>query len=149
LIQQQRTPQMKNSYVLKTMTDHQINFAFQVGCMVDFPFFLELVDLFPDPFTGLPEFFVRDLFAFFGKPKQSEKVELGMLSLPHLKRHKRNQVTGEYTVDAMVFGNNSLAEHSRVLILALLIDGDFSAAYEVIPWVNNPPRRIQAVAFLI
>src|SRR5918993_1544270 len=72
-----------------------------------------------------------------------------MPPLPHFKGDKSYQVTGKNTVNAMIFGNDALAQHAGVLILTLFINHDLFVGHEIIPWIYNSAMGIQAIALVI
>src|SRR5690606_35314487 len=76
-------------------------------------------------------------------------IELGMLLLPEFKGDKSNEVAGKYAVDAMVFRNDAVAQHTGVLILALFFHGDRAIRKKIIARVDDASMRIEAVAIVI
>src|SRR5260221_10676043 len=49
----------------------------------------------------------------------------------------------------MVFRNNSLAQHARILVFALAVDGDVVLRNKVVLRVDDPSMCIQTVALVI
>src|SRR5687768_5205971 len=72
-----------------------------------------------------------------------------MFFLPQLKCNKGNKVAGENTIDTMVFRNNLLTQHPRILILALLIDINRAVGDEIISSIYNSAMSIKAVSRLV
>ena len=58
LIYEQRPLQVKYANVIKSVPDHEINLAFQVGSMIYFVFSFQSIDFFSDALAGRTELFI-------------------------------------------------------------------------------------------
>src|SRR5687768_13956954 len=117
--------------------------------MVYFFFLLQFIDAFSYFLAGIAELFIGKFQIFLGKAEQAEQVQFRMVLLPELKGDKGDEVTCKYAVDSVIFGNNSLTEHARILVLALLVDGDGMVGDKIVPRVNDPVMRVETVPFIV
>ncbi len=58
-------------------------------------------------------------------------------------------MTGENTIDAIIFGNNLLTQHPGIFILALLVNSNRTVGNEIVTGIYNSSMRIKAVARII
>src|SRR5690606_20492838 len=66
LIQQEWTLQMEDSDVLESVTDHEIDIAFQVGSVVDVLFLFQFIDTLAHISAGRSECLIRKFESLFG-----------------------------------------------------------------------------------
>src|SRR5687768_1725660 len=99
---------MKNTSVLKTMTNDKINFSFQMRGAINLILILHFINLFSYPFESFTEILIRNNKVFFGQTQKSKQVKLRVLLLPHLKCNEGYYMTAENTINAMVLFNNFL-----------------------------------------
>src|SRR5688500_1553707 len=72
-----------------------------------------------------------------------------MMFLPELEGDESNKMTGEYAVDAVMFGNDPLAEHPGVVIFALFVNLDLVIRQKIITCIDKTVVCIQTVAVVV
>src|SRR5690606_10912046 len=140
---------VKDTHIIKTMTDNRVDITLHVGGDVDLVFLFELYDLLAHTLAGFAKYFILEHLVFFGKPEQSEKVQSRIFLLPEFERHERNKVTGEYPIDTVILLHNLLAQHPSIFVFALQVDGYAAIALEVIFGVDKSSFCIQTVPVVI
>ena len=58
-------------------------------------------------------------------------------------------MTGENTIDSIIFGNNLLTQHPGIFILTLLVNSNRTVGNEIVTGIYYSPMRVEAVARVI
>src|SRR5690606_15615694 len=149
LVHEQGALEVKDADIVKSMADDCVNIALHMVGHVDLAFFLKFYYLLSHTPARVAKFFILQHLIFFRKAEQPEQVQPRIYLLPKSKCNKRDERTGEYPVDTVVFLHDLLAQPAGVFVLALQVDRYPAVALEIIFRVDESALCVQAVAVVV
>src|SRR5688572_25162455 len=72
-----------------------------------------------------------------------------MFFLPQFEGNKSNQMTGENTIDSIIFRNDLLTQHPGIFVLTLLVNRNRTVGNKIVTGIYDSPMRVETVTRII